>query len=138
MGSVNVRYIPFCFMDGYERFVCNHKQVKFDRFEWVPRVRARLETQNNMLRYIGIVGYGFIFGGVYKNIFRMRPKDILDESVVEALRHWFYKKPPDCKRCRFDPICDGVEHTYAKRFGLKELSPKEGEKIADPIYFRKS
>jgi MoaA/NifB/PqqE/SkfB family radical SAM enzyme len=134
--AVNVRYIPFCFMEGYERFVCNHKQVKFDPFEWVPRIRARLETQNNILRYIGILSYGFFLGGVYKNMIKMPLVDILDESVVEALRHWFYKKHPDCKKCRFDNICDGVENTYAKKFGLYELLPQNGEKLKDPVFFR--
>ena len=136
--AVNVRYIPFCFMKDYERFVCNHKQVKFDRFEWIPRVRARLEIQNNLFRYLGILGYGYLFGGVIKNTFRMPLHDILDESVVEALRRWFYKKAPRCKECRFEAICDGVENTYAEKFGLEELSPSNGEKISDPVFFRKS
>jgi MoaA/NifB/PqqE/SkfB family radical SAM enzyme len=135
--TVNVRYIPFCFMEGYERFVCNHKQVMYDPFEWVPAVRSRLEVQNNLLRYLGILSYGFLAGGVFKNAFRTSLSDMLDESIVEALRHWFYKKGTQCKKCKFDKICDGVENTYAKEFGLHELSPDQGEKIIDPVFFRK-
>ncbi len=134
--TVNVRYIPFCFMKGYERFVCNHKQVKFDRFEWVPRVRARLEVQNSLLRYIGIVTYGYLRGGAIWKTFRMPFQEVLDESVVEALRHWFYKKAPSCRKCRYEKICDGVENTYAEIFGVEELSPNIGPKISDPVYFR--
>lgn len=134
--AVNVRYIPFCFMQRYERFVCNHKQVPYDRYEWVQRVRARLEVQNNWFRYIGILGYGFMIGGAFKNIGRMPLTDVLDESVTEALRHWFYTKHPNCKKCKFDKICDGVENTYAKKFGLDELSPLRGEKILEPGVFR--
>jgi len=137
VGAVNVRYIPFCFMKDYERFVCNHKQVQFDHFEWVPRVRARLEVQNSLLRYIGIVTYGYLRGGVIRNTFRLPLHEILDESVVEALRRWFYKKGPSCRECRYEEICDGVENTYAEIFGLGELSPSIGQKISDPVFFRK-
>jgi len=135
--AVNVRYIPFCFMDGHERFVCNHRQVPYDLYEWVPRVRTRLEVQNNLLRYVGILGYGFLIGGAFKKLFKMSLPDVLDESIVEALRHWFYKKSAGCKKCRFDKICDGVENTYAEKFGMQELVPMLGAPINDPIFFRK-
>jgi len=134
--TVNVRYIPFCFMKDYERFVCNHRQVKFDPFEWVPRVRARLEIQNNLWRYLGILGYGYIAGGVFRRTFSMSAAEILDESVVEALRRWFYKKGDQCRQCRYTLICDGVEKTYEQQFGLTELDPAAGSAITDPVYFR--
>ncbi|MEW6067174.1 MAG: radical SAM protein [Nitrospirota bacterium] len=135
--AVNVRYIPFCFMKGYEKFVCNHRQVPYDPYEWVPRVRARLEVQNNLLRYLGILGYGFIFGGVFKKVFRLSMDELLDKSVTEALRRWFYTKSKACKECRYDELCDGIEKTYEKIFGVNKLSPVEGEKINDPVFFRK-
>ena len=135
--AVNVRYIPFCFMVDYERFICNHRQVEFDTFEWLPRVRVRLEIQYNFFRYMGILGYGFLSGGVFKNIFRITMNDMLNESIVQALRHWNYTKHPNCRQCRFDEICDGVENTYAKQYGLQELTPVYGEKIHDPVFFRK-
>lgn len=135
--AVNVRYIPFCFMKGYEKFVCNHRQVPYDPYEWVPRVRARLEVQNNLLRYLGILGYGFIFGGVFKKVFRLSMDELLEKSVTEALRHWFYTKSKTCKECRYDELCDGIEKTYEKIFGVNKLSPVEGEKISDPVFFRK-
>lgn len=133
---VNTRYIPFCFMDGYERFVCNHKQIMFDPFEWVPRVRAKIEAQSNPLRYLAILGYGFFMGRVFKKTFRAPLADLLDESVIEAIRRWFYKKGKTCKQCKFDNICDGVEKTYAKIFGLNELTPDCGKKIEHPAFFK--
>lgn len=134
--AVNVRYIPFCFMDGYERFVCNQKQLPFDPFEWVPRVRARLEVQNTLRRYLGILAYGFVAGGVYKRSFTMSLADIMDDSVLEALRMWYYKKHTKCRECRFYNICDGVENTYAKKYGLDELAFVPGQKLTNPVHFR--
>ena len=136
VSAVNVRYIPFCFMDGYERFVCNHKQVPYDLFEWVPRIRTRLEVQNNLWRYLGILGYGFFFGGAFRKTLRVPFSQIMDESVTEALRHWYYTKHYNCRDCRFEKICDGVENTYAKKYGLAELTPREGTIVEIPYHYR--
>lgn len=134
--AVNVRYIPFCFMDGYEKFVCNHKQMLYDPFEWVPRVRARLEVQSNLARFLGILGYGLIRGGVWKKFFSIPLSQLLDESIIEALRRWYYTKHQNCRGCSLTRICDGVENTYAKKYGLDELKPRAGGTVAVPYHYR--
>lgn len=135
--AVNVRYIPFCFMKGYERFVCNHRQTQFDLFEWVPRVRARLEIENSLLRYLGILLYGFLRGGLLRKIYCMPLADLLDESVIQTSRYRGYKKHPIlCKQCCCSEICDGVENTYARKFGMDELASYSGIKIKNPLYFK--
>jgi len=133
---INVRYIPFCFMKGYERFVCNHMQVPYDMFEWVPRIRSRLEMQNTLIKHMAILAYGFIVGGMYKELFRTTWPDFLDRCVTQALHKRFYEKHKDCKHCRFNYICDGVENTYARNFGLEELKPDYGERLTNPVFFR--
>jgi len=135
--AVNVRYIPFCFMRGYERFVCNHKQVPYDRYEWVQRVRARLEVQNNLFRYMGIIGYGFFAGKAFRSLGEKSLADLLDESVTEALRRWNYRKGAVCRKCSLDFICDGLENSYAGKFGFKELCLFTGDKTGDPLLFKK-
>jgi hypothetical protein len=135
--AVNVRYIPFCFMQGYERFVCNHRQVPYDPFEWVQRVRARLEEGTGLMRYLAILGYGLIAAGELSNLFRKSRRYLLDSAVTEGLRNRFYTKPVSCKSCTFDELCDGVEKTYAKTYGFYELVPVTGEKIHDPVSFRR-
>jgi MoaA/NifB/PqqE/SkfB family radical SAM enzyme len=137
VNMVNVRYIPFCFMKGYERFVCNHRQVLYDPYEWVPRVRARLEVQNTLWRYLGILGYGFVFGGAFKKALHTTFPALLDECIIEALRHWYYSKNSNCRSCSYSSICDGVEKTYAKKFGLDELCMIQGKAIESPYFFRK-
>ena len=135
--AVNVRYIPFCFMQGYERFVCNHPQVMYDPFEWVPRVRARLEEGTSLWRYLGILGYGLFACGAVLKLGRLSLADTLDESVVAGLRRWFYTKRSDCKECKYTDLCDGVEKTYAMEFGVDELQPHGGKLLSDPVTFRR-
>ncbi len=133
---VNVRYIPFCFMREYEKFVCNHKQIMYDPFEWVPRIRARLEEQNNIWRWLGIMAYGYTMGGAYKKTFKFSFTELMDESVVEALRHWFYTKSKVCTKCRLNYICDGIENSYANAYGTKELLALVGPVEENPLCFR--
>jgi MoaA/NifB/PqqE/SkfB family radical SAM enzyme len=135
--AVNVRYIPFCFMKGYERFVCNHPQVMYDPYEWVPRVRARLEEGTSFWRWLGIIGYGLVACGALRHLGRLSLADTLDESVVAGLRRWFYTKRSDCKNCSLNSLCDGVENTYAAHFGLNELAPVSGVAVDNPVHFRK-
>lgn len=135
--DVNVRYIPFCFMHGYERFVCNHRQVPFDRYEWVPRVRARIEEGTGLPRYLAILGYGMILGGAWRKLLFQPLAVTLDDCVTEGLRRRFYAMGPQCSGCRYRELCDGVEKTYAREYGFKELVPMECEGLIDPSAFRK-
>lgn len=136
-AAINVRYIPFCFMQGYERFVCNHPQVMYDPYEWVPHVRTRLEEGTSLRRYLSILAYGLIRGGALRHLGRMSVADMLDEAVIAGLKKWFYTKRSDCGRCRYSGLCDGVENTYAQEFGLEELQVVTGVKVIDPVEYRK-
>jgi MoaA/NifB/PqqE/SkfB family radical SAM enzyme len=136
--SINVRYIPFCFMLGYEKYVCDYSQKIYDPYEWSQRLLSKfgdpLNFQNTLKHY------GFVVMGTLK----FRPKFKLNfneylEDVFLAYRRSTYKKPKDkCGKCKFNNICDGLEASYAKIIGTDELKPQIGEKITDPLFFRKS
>lgn len=134
--AVNVRYIPFCFMAGYERFVCDHRQILYDPYEWVPRVRCRLEEQNSLKRYLAILAYGYLMAGSWKKTGKVGWDDLMDDCVVEGLRKYFYRKGKQCKSCGYFEHCDGVENTYADKFGFSELLPSSQEFPSDPLFFR--
>jgi len=46
-------------------------------------------------------------------------------------------KGSQCKKCKFDPVCEGIWNNYAKQYGLKELIPIPGDKINNWTEFRK-
>lgn len=135
--AVNVRYIPFCFMQGYEGFVCNHRQVPYDRYEWVPRIRAKIEEGTGRMRYLGILGYGMVFGGAFRKLFSHPLANTLDDCVTEGIRRYYYVKGPRCSKCGKRELCDGVEKTYAREYGFEELVPQEIEVVSDPIAYRR-
>jgi len=132
---INVRYIPFCFMEGYEKHVTDYPQKIFDPFEWSQRLLIRLPASRitPFWKYIGYLVYGFI---------KTRPKPKLSREFLEdicvRMRLRDYVKSEKCKECKYDYICQGLEKSYAKVFGLSELTPISGEKIKEPLYFRRN
>jgi len=60
-------------------------------------------------------------------------RDVRDAQSVEMdfddkSRAWSRCKGPQCKECRFEPVCGGPEIEYTKRFGWSEFKPVEGKK----------
>lgn len=130
---VTVRYIPYCFMEGYEQYVCNFPQRKYDTDEWSHSTRLRIDS-------------GFFWGSIlYRTVrYRVPPKrfsdidDLADHVVVTQVQRSLHAKAEGCTICRYYGICDGVKKGYAQLFGLSEVSPVKGERIEDPMYFRGS
>ncbi len=135
---VNVRYVPFCFMPGYEAHVCAYPQKVYDPFEWSQRLlslfqRRFLEEPERWGRYLlDVVG---------KHAPALRqgpgciPADVADLAFV-ARNRGNYVKAESCAECRFHHICDGLEQGYSQVHGLGELRPVPGEAVADPLEFR--
>ncbi len=56
--------------------------------------------------------------------------------VENWLRRKRYVKPPACRECSRDAICDGLEPAYAEALGTGELRPVPGPAETDPMVFR--
>jgi MoaA/NifB/PqqE/SkfB family radical SAM enzyme len=130
--KVTVRYIPYCFMEGYEQHICNFPHRKYDTDEWSHSTRLRLDSK-------------FFWGSILYRMVRYRvpPKrfsdidDLVDHIVVTQVQRSLHVKAEDCTKCKHYRICDGVKKGYAQLFGLNEINPVKGERIKDPMYFRK-
>jgi MoaA/NifB/PqqE/SkfB family radical SAM enzyme len=106
---VNVRYTPYCYMVGYEKYVCNYYQHIYDIYDW------------NIAVYDCEIA---------PNVYKADPIKALYAEAKEN-RSIFYKKPGDCMKCKHFYICDGIE----KKIDIKVI-PQDGEKILDPIFYR--
>lgn len=108
--EINVRYIPFCFMQGYEQYVVGIYQHIYDRGDW------------NIIAY---------------DVDRLPEKHATAEDYFKHAkdqRVHSYTKPKKCFECKFFSICDGVEHKLAN---TQEVYPAPGEKITDVQLFRR-
>lgn len=107
---INVRYTPYCFMKGYEKYVCNTYQHIYDIYDWNIAV---YDQKINPKQYI------------------IDKHKALFDTAKQNRTHTYYKKP-ECFNCKHFKICDGIE----KQLDI-ELYPEHGEKISNVNFYRK-
>ncbi len=135
---VNVRYVPFCFMQGYEEHVCDYAQKIYDPFEWSQRMLALCQKAfiEAPMRY-----YGYLADTLdrFSQSLDLDPaciSDHLADDVFVTRNRYGYVMAESCRECRYFHVCDGVEREYSAQVGLGELKPVAGERMTDPLAFR--
>ncbi len=107
---INVRYTPYCFMKGYEKYVCNYYQHIYDIYDWNIAVYDQRITPKE-----------------YK---KDKLKAMYESAKTNRLSSYY--KTNECMGCKWYHICDGVE----KQLVSVELHPEDGEKILDVNHYR--
>jgi MoaA/NifB/PqqE/SkfB family radical SAM enzyme len=124
---VNVRYIPLCFMKGYEKHVCNFLQLQYDPYEWEYSSSNRLsKTEIDKLTEEAVAANRF--GKTRKEQFYQH----MMHNIIKD-----NKKVTECQGCSLVKICDHVYSQYLNEFGRRGYKKVEGKKIEDPMFFRK-
>jgi MoaA/NifB/PqqE/SkfB family radical SAM enzyme len=111
---INVRYTPYCYMVGYEKYVCNQYQHIYDRYDWNKE----------------IYNYDLDVSREYTH----HEKIDLAHEAAQKQRQETYTKPVECFKCKYFYICDGVEK-QVKKF---KVLPLTGEKLTDVNHYRKN
>jgi sulfatase maturation enzyme AslB (radical SAM superfamily) len=138
--KVSARYIPFCFLVGYERHICNLLQKKCDPDEWDDAVKTELLGELDISfsdpRYWIRPARRAVRSllAIVRLNFKLR--EYRHDREVEIMQKG-YTKRPECRQCRFFLICDGLENGYVESIGLDELKPVPGPWLSDPFHFRK-
>lgn len=109
---INVRYTPYCYMIGYEKYVCNYYQHIYDIYDW------NLAVYNHSVNT--------------KKKYTNKEKLHLAYDAAKNFRISSYTKHESCKLCKYFFICDGVE----KQLKETPLQYVTGTKIFDVNYFR--
>jgi len=106
---VNVRYLPFCFAEGFEKNIVSFSQVWADDKEWnwahQLNKHKNFSTDKNF-------GYQCGRNTVMRNAIPLN----------------------ECRGCIYEMICDGMSLSYIKNTVSKPI-PITGEKILNPLYF---
>ena len=108
---INVRYTPFCFMKGYEKYIVGYYQHIYDVYDWnIAIYDERISPE------------------VYR-------KDKMKELYAAAAynRNSSYYKTKECMGCIHYHICDGVE----RQIPSIDLHPEDGDKIREVNYYRR-
>jgi len=101
--EIVVRYTPYCFMQGYEHYVCNTYHHIHDVKDW------NIAIYNHTLD---------------PDLYKKDPRSELYKKANEN-RNMFYTKQKECLKCKYYYICDGYEKV------IKEISltPISGIKL---------
>jgi len=111
--GVNVRYLPYCIIKGFEKNIVSDVGILFDPYEWRNGLRDPFEMVSDDCVYA-------------KEIRKKQRK--LNNKVIRGV----------CKSCSLNEICDGIDKDYLNEYGEKELHPYGGKKINDIVAFRKN
>ena len=114
---INVRYVPYCYMEGYEKYVCDQYQHIYDLYDW------------NKEMYLDELGPRIDVSKTYthEEKLQLAYKQCADHRVR------YYRKDVTCVKCKYFYICDGVENEIAGT----PVYPIDGEKIKEVTFFRK-
>ena len=137
LPPLSVKYIPFCFLAGYEKFVMNLYQQSFDpddwNYYWSNKLRRARSAAGRSLFDLLVGAVGLVSR---RSLQKSRPlkdqrKLIGLIRIVEFLRK---KRVSACKSCRYDAVCDHVWKAYIGHFGAAEIRPIAGPKVTDPVW----
>lgn len=105
---VNVRYVPFCYMKGYEKHVTGYYQLIYDIYDWnltSYRQKHELPCTANFI------------------------KDQAEDA--KAMRCQGFHKGEECRKCKWFFICDGIKD------GMNdEYLPEAGKPITNVVHYR--
>lgn len=130
---ITVRYMPFCLMPGYEKYITNTAQIQYDPDEWDYYFRTRF--RNGYFLWLGALMFGLIIHPSKTSLFTIGWNRFKHESIKYALA-WKNKiKGKECSVCSYSRICDGLWKDYAKLQGFSELRRVSGRCVSDPGEF---
>jgi MoaA/NifB/PqqE/SkfB family radical SAM enzyme len=114
---INVRFVPYCYMEGYEKYVCDQYQHIYDPWDWN---RAMLTDE-------------FDPDIDTTKTYSEEEKLAFAHKQCASHRNRFYRKELSCLKCKYFYICDGIENEIAGT----PVYPVDGEKIKEVTFFRK-
>lgn len=137
LPPLSVKYIPFCFMHGYESYVMNLYQQSFDPDDWNYYLSNKVRRADSWIAR-AFVDLASAIGGLLAKDYTIPVqygwsgwKVFGLTRIVELLRK---RRPGACRNCRYDIVCDHVWKDYVAQFGEAELKPVPGTKIVDPAW----
>lgn len=130
---ITIRYLPFCFLLGYEQYITECPQIQYDPFEWDYFVRMRI--RNGLLLSSMATLIGLLLLPNVGRVFTLPIHTLLREAIMRGLSFKNKIKGEVCKKCKFDWVCDALWKEYAQYNGFDELSPVHGNKIKRPDFY---
>lgn len=128
----NVRYMPFCFLPGYEKYITNMDQMTFDADEWDNYTSFRIRKG----RFIAwsTAAIGVLNTPYFSKLLRHGLRAIRTAGLSRFYVLKDRVRARACKDCAFENVCDYLYRDYVDQFGTESVVAIQGPKIANPAW----
>ena len=132
LPHLNIRYLPPCFVPGYEQYVTNLDQMNFDPDEWNIYASFRLRKGRWLAWAAALVGIAVLPFKRYALRYGLRGL-----FMAGMGRFYIFKdkvKSAKCRQCAYENVCDYLWKGYYDIYGDDAIQPIAGQKIANPAW----
>lgn len=133
IAKITVRYIPLCLMRGYESYVTNMPQIQYDPDEWDYLIRTGIREGKFITTAALWVGMALYPGK--SRLWKKGWNTFKHEGIKYFLQIKNKVYGPECQKCAYKGVCDGLWRKYAEWKGFDELKAVAGPVIHDPTHF---
>ncbi|UCD07646.1 MAG: radical SAM protein [Candidatus Aenigmatarchaeota archaeon] len=135
--SLKVNQFQFAFIHAIGNAWENFDSMVPRKSDVKPYIHRALDIGINADLGVMVEAYPFCFMQGYEKYCaerfmpstEIRYADLYVEDFEKDRKKSGKKKFPQCKRCKFDLICEGPWKEYPEKFGDSEFKPVKGEKI---------
>ena len=134
---LSVKYIPFCFMKGYENYVMNLYQQSFDPDDWNYYYSNKVRRANTWYKRAAfdvLVSMGSLLCKDFSSPAQHRWQGIKVFGLTRLVEILRKKRPAVRRDCKYDIVCDHVWKDYIAHFGDSEITPVFGPKVKNPVW----
>ena len=136
LPPLSVKYVPFCFMQGYENYVMNVTQQSFDPDDWNYYFSHKIRRGHTfrgsvVLDAAALLGALLIRPSTMRGVGWLGAKALGLTKILQLART---RRVAACRQCRYDLVCDHAWKDYLARFGVDEFRPVPGPKVLDPAW----
>ena len=154
--KITVRYVPLCYMKGYEKFVCNYPQRPYDPDEENHSIQKvfgeygfehPVDKNSIKVNLIRAFIYNPLLYPVAQRVYypinevrKTREKFLqagseISTSTEGGINDFFYVD--ECRKCKARKLCDGIKRGYIDHGKEFRVFPYTNtEEIRDVMYFR--
>lgn len=132
----NVRYMPFCFLPGYERYVTNMDQMTFDPDEWDNYASFRIR-KGRLISWL-CAAMGILKIPYLPFIVRQGWKATFTAAISRFYVMKDRVKTKQCKQCAYENVCDYLYRHYYAIYGAANMIPITGKKVNNPAWIMSS
>lgn len=135
LPPLSIKYIPYCFLPGYDRYVMNLYQQSFDPDDWNYYLSNKVRRAPGLFLglafdLVSLAGNALVRDRRLAARYGLKGLKVFGFTrLVELLRK---KRLPACRQCKFDRVCDHVWRNYLAVNGGDEIVPIFGPKIRHP------